>query len=130
MGAIWKDDGYRRVRGNYPSCRGNVTVGATSPASELGIFATSGGQRRIDDRLPRIVVEADHPHHAIDRDVQSPFAPKHSGRSASSDRNRTRTCDLYGVKPAQRTFRRDPKMLSRARKNAIADHVRFAPNVQ
>jgi prepilin-type N-terminal cleavage/methylation domain-containing protein len=42
MGALWRDDGYWRVRGNYLACWGNVTVGATSPTSELGIFANSG----------------------------------------------------------------------------------------
>ncbi len=52
VGALWQDDTYWRARSNYLVCWGSVTVGATTPAASLGVFANAGAsprQMRFDD---------------------------------------------------------------------------------
>ncbi len=44
--ALWKDDSYWRARGNYLVCWGNVTVNATTPSSDLGVFSHAGATPR------------------------------------------------------------------------------------
>ncbi len=41
-GGIWKDDSYWRARGNYLVNWGNVRVGDTGPANQVGVFGNYG----------------------------------------------------------------------------------------